>query len=89
MYCDVGVLLDVKLKDTSHYDLHKDSYMFCTAVTHYIQNIHGISHDDYDYSEVNAILPRDLKAYIKTTCCYPERLKSIPDLPQLSHSQKV
>ena len=34
----------------------------------------GIRHDDYDYSEVNHLLERNLKAYIKTVTCYPERI---------------
>lgn len=30
-------------------------------------------YDDYDYGEVNQLLERSLKVYIKTVTCYPER----------------
>jgi len=47
--------------------------MFRRAVQHYIQCLFGIRHDDYNYAHVNELLPRPLKKYIKTVCCYPER----------------
>lgn len=31
------------------------------------------SYDDYDYGEVNQLLERNLKVYIKTVACYPEK----------------
>lgn len=31
------------------------------------------SYDDYDYGEVNQLLERNLKIYIKTVACYPEK----------------
>lgn len=31
------------------------------------------SYDDYDYGEVNQLLERSLKVYIKTVACYPEK----------------
>lgn len=31
------------------------------------------SYDDYDYGEVNQLLERSLKIYIKTVACYPEK----------------
>lgn len=34
----------------------------------------GFRHDDYDYGEVNQLLERSLKAFIKSSCCYPERV---------------
>ncbi|NXY91846.1 SESN2 protein, partial [Alcedo cyanopectus] len=30
-------------------------------------------YDDYDYGEVNQLLERSLKIYIKTVACYPEK----------------
>lgn len=35
--------------------------------------MYGIRHDDYDYAEVNDLLDRNLKAYIKMCCCFPQR----------------
>lgn len=51
-----------------------DTSMFRRAVWNYIQCIYGIRHDDYDYREVNELLDRDLKEYIKAVCCYPDRM---------------
>lgn len=33
----------------------------------------SIRYDDYDYGEVNQLLERNLKIYIKTVACYPEK----------------
>lgn len=38
------------------------------------RNLSGIRHDDYDYAEVNLMLNRPMKTFIKTLCCYPERV---------------
>ena len=49
-------------------------------------------HDDYDYGQVNQLLERNLKAYIKTVTCYPERLtKKDYDnvMKEFKHSEKV
>jgi hypothetical protein len=49
-------------------------------------------HDDYDYGEVNQLLERSLKAFIKSACCYPERVtKKDYDrvLREFRHSEKV
>ncbi|XP_059084156.1 sestrin-3-like isoform X2 [Tigriopus californicus] len=50
-----------------------DTTMFRRSVQNYIQCLYGIRQDDYDYGEVNELLPRPLKKYIKTLCCYPDR----------------
>jgi sestrin len=54
--------------------------------------LYGIRHDDYDYGEVNQLLERPLKAFIKTVCCYPERItKTDYDnvMREFKHSEKV
>lgn len=33
----------------------------------------GIRHDDYNYAEVNVMLSREIKTFIKTICCYPDQ----------------
>jgi len=54
-----------------------DTSLFRRASWNYIQCVWGIRHDDYDYHEVNELLHRDLKKYIKAASCYPDRcLKS-------------
>ena len=35
-----------------------DTSMFRRAVQNYIHCLYGIRHDDYDYAEVNELLPR-------------------------------
>jgi len=42
------------------------------ALTFYIQRIFGIDFYDYDYAEVNKVLPISLKVYIKKVACYPQ-----------------
>jgi len=39
----------------------------------YLHIVLGIRHDDYDYAEVNLMLNKDMKTFIKTLCCYPDR----------------
>ena len=51
-----------------------DTSSFRQAIWYYIHCMYGIRHDDYDYSEVNQLLERNLKPYIKTLTCYPERV---------------
>lgn len=34
------------------------------------------SYDDYEYGEVNQLLERDLKLYIKAVACFPDATKT-------------
>lgn len=43
-----------------------DQYMFAC----------GYRYDDYDYGEVNQLLERDLKLYIKAVACFPDATKT-------------
>nr|XP_060612549.1 sestrin-3-like [Anolis sagrei ordinatus] len=50
------------------------------------------TYDDYDYAEVNHLLERLLKLYIKTVTCFPEKMN--PEMferfwKQFKHSEKV
>jgi sestrin 1/3 len=63
-----------------------------SLITLFILLLTGIRHDDYDYGEVNKLLDRPLKAFIKTACCYPDRItKQDYDsiLVELLDSEKV
>lgn len=51
-----------------------DTSKYRTAVWNYIQSLYGIRHDDYDYAEVNKLISRPMKTFIKTACCFPERM---------------
>lgn len=69
-----------------------DTSRFRTAIWNYIQCMFGIRHDDYDYGEVNQVLERSLKAYIKMTVCFPERVTRADYdsvLKEFHHSEKV
>lgn len=69
-----------------------DTSMFRRAIWNYIQCIYGIRHDDYDYREVNELLTRDLKTYIKNVCCFPYRVKKEDCdrvMPEFWRSEKI
>ena len=99
LYNDVGNLLDDKFRlmyqltyNTMGSKKDVDTSRFRTAIWNYIQCMFGIRHDDYDYGEVNQVLERSLKAYIKMTVCFPERVtRSDYDsvLKEFHHSEKV
>uniref|UniRef100_A0A336N032 CSON005879 protein n=1 Tax=Culicoides sonorensis TaxID=179676 RepID=A0A336N032_CULSO len=99
LYNDVGYLLDDKFRtayNLTYYTIagrqNVDTSKFRRAIWNYIQCIYGIRHDDYDYGEVNQLLDRQLKMFIKTACCFPERItKKDYDsvLLELQHSEKV
>lgn len=99
LYHNVGQLLDDKFKTTynmTYYTMGQrenvDTSMFRRAIWNYIQCIFGIRHDDYDYREVNELLPRDLKTYIKMVCCYPSRVRKEDCdrvMPEFWRSEKI
>ncbi|XP_034938779.1 sestrin homolog isoform X2 [Chelonus insularis] len=99
LYNDVGNLLDDKFKtayNLTYYTMgtHNkvDTSRFRRAIWNYIQCMFGIRHDDYDYNEVNQLLERSLKTFIKSAVCYPERVtKRDYDrvMKEFKHSEKV
>ncbi|XP_006024488.2 sestrin-3-like isoform X1 [Alligator sinensis] len=99
LYSDIGHLLDEKFRTV---DGLRGSVMakrqgcepsaFKRGIWNYIHCMFGIRYDDYDYAEVNQLLERALKVYIKTVTCYPE--KTNPETfdrfwKQFKHSEKV
>ncbi|KAG8338100.1 Sestrin-1 [Homalodisca vitripennis] len=99
LYNDVGNLLDDKFKtayNLTYYTMGDrrdvDTSRFRRAIWNYIQCMFGIRHDDYDYGEVNQLLERSLKSFIKSTCCFPERITRADYdrvLREFKHSEKV
>ncbi|XP_044140852.1 sestrin-3 isoform X2 [Bufo gargarizans] len=99
LYSDIGHLLDDKFRMVynltyntmaTHEDV--DTTMLRRALFNYVHCMFGIRYDDYDYGEVNQLLERSLKVYIKTVTCYPERAtRRIYDgyWRQFKHSEKV
>ncbi|XP_024287298.1 sestrin-3 [Oncorhynchus tshawytscha] len=99
LYSDIGLLLDDKFRtacDLTYYNMasHEDvdTTMLRRALFNYVHCMYGIRYDDYDYGEVNQLLERSLKVYIKTVTCYPERTtRRMYDSywRQFRHSEKV
>ncbi|KAK7080084.1 Sestrin-1, partial [Halocaridina rubra] len=81
LYSEVGDILDDKFKTAyslTYYTCGNktdvDTFPFRRAVWNYLHCLYGIRHDDYDYSQINQLLERKLKMFLKTVSCYPERL---------------
>jgi sestrin len=69
-----------------------DTSKYRLAVWNYIQSLYGIRHDDYDYAEVNQLVSRPMKAFIKTVCCFPSRTTELMRgtvMADFQHSEKV
>lgn len=54
--------------------------------------VHMHRYDDYNYGDVNQLMERSLKVYVKTVACHPE--KTTPKMyfsfwRQFRHSEKV
>ncbi|XP_038058705.1 sestrin-1-like isoform X1 [Patiria miniata] len=80
-YPDVAPMLDDKFRlaysltyNTMGKKEQVDTSLLRRAIWNYIHSLFGIRHDDYDYGEVNSLMDRALKTYIKTVCCYPEKV---------------
>lgn len=99
LYSGIGSLLDAKFQvayDLTYYTMgdneHVDTTSFRRGIWNYIHCVFGIRHDDYNYGEVNTLLGRGLKSYIKTVTCYPERTTRADYqsfMSEFKHSEKV
>ncbi|XP_061542046.1 sestrin-3 isoform X1 [Phycodurus eques] len=75
LYSDIGHLLDDRFRSvTALSSLHSPDLK--RAIWNYIHCILGIRYDDYDYGEVNQLLERNLKLYIKAVACFPDPSKA-------------
>lgn len=98
-YHPVGDMLDSKFHtaynmtyNTLATKEHVDTSKLRRAIWMYIHCTCGIMFDDYNYGEVNELLERSLKNFIKTASCYPEcTTKQIYDefWRHFRHSEKV
>ena len=66
----------------------KKTGAFRRAVWYYTHRLLGIRNDDYEYKEVNLVLTRPIKQYLKTACCYPETV-TVDDFVRFSSSLSV
>jgi len=64
---------------------HIDTSRFRRAIWNYIYCIYGMRNDDYDYEDVTQLLRCQLRVYVKTAACYPERLNKITTENTLKH----
>ncbi|XP_070616149.1 sestrin-1-like isoform X2 [Erythrolamprus reginae] len=99
LYSDIGHLLDEKFRTVDGLlscSLAKrqgcEHATFKRGIWNYVHCMFGIRYDDYDYAEVNRLLERILKLYIKTVTCSPEKMD--PQMferfwKQFKHSEKV
>uniref|UniRef100_A0A3Q0RRV0 Sestrin 4 n=1 Tax=Amphilophus citrinellus TaxID=61819 RepID=A0A3Q0RRV0_AMPCI len=75
LYSDIGHLLDDRFRSVARLPpLHSTDMK--RAIWNYIHCVLGIRYDDYDYGEVNQLLERDLKLYIKAVACFPDSTKT-------------
>lgn len=65
-------LTDYSLFNTKDENESVDTWPFRQAIWYYVLRLHGMSHDDYNYHEVNIYLNKRIKQYIKKVVCYPE-----------------
>ncbi|KAL8603374.1 hypothetical protein ACOMHN_004225 [Nucella lapillus] len=99
LYNDIGHILDKKFDiafnltyNTMGNNDEVDTTAFRQAIWYYIHCMYGIRHDDYNYAQVNQMLQRGLKTYIKTVTCYPERVSRRDCdgvMKAFKHSEKV
>ncbi|XP_061756222.1 sestrin-3 isoform X1 [Nerophis ophidion] len=75
LYSDIGHLLDERFRSVSALS-SQHSPDLKRAIWNYIHCVLGIRYDDYDYGEVNQLLQRDLKPYIKALACFPDPTKT-------------
>ena len=69
-----------------------DTFVFRRAIWNYIDVIFGIRHDDYDYKDIDELLPTTMKKFIKAAVCFPDKLvkKDYRDsMRELKHSEKI
>ncbi|XP_053469214.1 sestrin-2 [Ictalurus furcatus] len=99
LYGEMAQLLDEKFQVVYALTYHTmamhtdvDTSTLRKALWNYIHCIYGIRYDDYDYGEVNQLLERNMKVYVKTVACHPEKttLRMYSTFwRQFRHSEKV
>uniref|UniRef100_A0A673LPW6 Sestrin-2-like n=1 Tax=Sinocyclocheilus rhinocerous TaxID=307959 RepID=A0A673LPW6_9TELE len=99
LYGEMAQLLDEKFQvvcaltyHTMAMHSHVDTSTLRKAIWNYIHCIYGIRYDDYNYGDVNQLLERSLKVYVKTVACHPEKTTTrmyFSFWRQFRHSEKV
>ncbi|TRZ01128.1 hypothetical protein DNTS_007853 [Danionella cerebrum] len=99
LYGEMAQLLDEKFQVVCALTYHTmamhtnvDTSTLRKAIWNYIHCIYGIRYDDYNYGEVNQLLERSLKLYVKTVACHPEKTTAMLFFSfwrHFRHSEKV
>lgn len=99
LYTEIAGLLDDKFQVTQGMTYYKmgykqnvDTSTFRRAIWNYIHCLFGMYHDDYDYGEIDHMLEKNLKWYVKAATCLPENIahrnyRSF--MKEFFHSEKV
>nr|XP_023653493.1 sestrin-3-like isoform X1 [Paramormyrops kingsleyae]XP_023653494.1 sestrin-3-like isoform X1 [Paramormyrops kingsleyae] len=88
LYSDIGHLLDERFRCVAALPFPRGPDLR-RAVWNYIHCMFGIRYDDYDYGEVNQLLERELKLYIKAVACFPDITRSPLPSALLTASDKI
>jgi len=88
-YSDIAVLLDDKFRAanslaTEAEEDKEQEAAFRRAVWNYVQSLFLVRHDDYDYSELEELLPAPLREFLDL-CCRPAGPLAPPALTFLSN----
>nr|XP_057904905.1 sestrin-3 [Doryrhamphus excisus] len=75
LYSDIGHLLDDRFRSVTALS-SQHSPDLKRAIWNYIHCVLGIRYDDYDYGEVNQLLERDFKLFVKAVACFPDPTKT-------------
>lgn len=97
-YSEIAILLDEKFRisktiykkveNTSNSGV-KSTVMFQRAIWTYVQHIHGVDHDDYNYGDIKEHIGEDIMEFVSICCLQPDGDPFAINGLKISHSQKV
>lgn len=80
-YPNIAELLDAVFTEAftmTEYSLfdstNVDTAPFREAIWYYVLRLKGMMHDDYNYQDVNSLLDRQIKTFLKQASCTPESI---------------
>eukprot|EP00039_Didymoeca_costata_P025670 m.14091 g.14091 ORF g.14091 m.14091 type:complete len:576 (+) comp4985_c0_seq1:367-2094(+) len=98
-YCpDIGDLLENEFRVSKNltYEFmgevrNVNTFPFRWAIWNYVYRTKGVVDDDYTYKEVNKMLTKEVKGFVKTLCCFPHLIthKQWTSFMDIKPSEKV
>ena len=76
-YSEVAPLIDdlfhytYNMTDSTFNQISINTTPFRRAIWHYVHRVKGIEHDDFNYREINLMLKRNIKVFLKKLSCMP------------------